>query len=91
MMRVALSPDRFNARQPPQSIEYLLANAPDAERREQVRPTFASSAMDVIDRFFPDKIKHMELRANLAFAANHCVTRHRTLRMGSRRLSMAWR
>ena len=60
---------RFTARQLPHSIETLLENAPDAERREQVRLAFAGSAMDVIDRFFPDKIKHMELRANLAFAA----------------------
>jgi len=47
--------DRFNARQLPHSIEYLLANAPDAERREQVRLAFAGSAMDVIDRFFPTR------------------------------------
>ncbi len=61
--------DRFTARQLPQSIETLIANAPDAERREQVRLAFTGSAMDVIDRFFPDKVRHMELRANLAFAA----------------------
>lgn len=61
--------DRFTARQLPQSLETLLANAPDEERREQVRLTFTGSAMDVIDRFFPNKVKHMEIRANLAFAA----------------------
>jgi hypothetical protein len=53
MMRVALSQDRFTACQLPRSLETLLANAPDAERREQVRLAFTGSAMDTIDRFSP--------------------------------------
>ena len=61
--------NRFTARQAPHSLEDLLANAPDEARREQLRLAFTGSAMDVMDRFFPDKKKHMELRANLAFAA----------------------
>jgi phytoene dehydrogenase-like protein len=61
--------NRFTARHAPHSYEDLLANAPDEARREQLRLAFTGSAMEVIDRFFPDKKKHMELRANLAFAA----------------------
>ncbi len=61
--------NRFTARQAPRSLEDLLANAPDDARREQLRLAFTGSAMDVMDRFFPNKEKHMELRANLAFAA----------------------
>ncbi len=61
--------NRFTARQAPQNLEQLLAQAPDEASREQLRLAFTGSAMDVIDRFFPDKKKHMELRANLAFAA----------------------
>jgi phytoene dehydrogenase-like protein len=61
--------NRFTARQAPHSLEDLLANAPDEARRDQLRLAFTGSAMDVMDRFFPDKQKHMELRANLAFAA----------------------
>ncbi|MBS0580593.1 MAG: NAD(P)/FAD-dependent oxidoreductase [Proteobacteria bacterium] len=61
--------NRFTARQAPHSLEDILASAPDEARREQLKLAFTGSAMDVMDRFFPDKAKHMELRANLAFAA----------------------
>lgn len=61
--------NRFTARQAPHNLEEILANAPDEARRDQLRLAFTGSAMDVMDRFFPDKKKHMELRANLAFAA----------------------
>ena len=61
--------DRFNPGCTPRSLDELLAAAPDAERREQLRLAFTGSAMDVIDRFFPDPVKHHTFRSLLAFAA----------------------
>ncbi len=61
--------DRFTARKAPRSLESLIAEAPTEEKREQLELAFRGSAMDIIDRFFPDKIKHRELRGNMAFAA----------------------
>lgn len=61
--------DRFSARQAPKSFETILARAPDAKARADLELACHGSAMDVIDRFFPDPVKHRELRAILAFAA----------------------
>ena len=61
--------DRFTARKPPRDLEDLIAAAPTAERRAQLELAFKGSAMDIIERFFPDKEKHKELRGNMAFAA----------------------
>jgi phytoene dehydrogenase-like protein len=61
--------DRFSARQAPKSFEAILAAAPDAKARAELELACHGSAMDVIDRFFPDAVKHRELRAILAFAA----------------------
>ena len=47
----ALAPD---AR--PRGLDDLLREAPDEARREQLRLAFTGSAMDVIDRFFPELI-----------------------------------
>jgi len=60
--------DRFTARQAPRSFAAILAATP-APEHEQLELAYSGSAMDVIDRFFPDPIKHRELRAILAFAA----------------------
>lgn len=61
--------DRFTARKAPRKLEDLIREAPTAEKREQLELAFKGSAMDIIDKFFPDKVKHRELRANMAFAA----------------------
>lgn len=61
--------DRFRPGCTPRDLEELLAAAPDAAHREQLRLAFTGSAMDVIDRFFPDRRKHHTFRALLAFAA----------------------
>ncbi len=60
---------RYRAGSAPEDLETLLAEAPDAKRREQLELTFFGSAMDLIDRFFPDEVRHRPLRAQLAFAA----------------------
>jgi phytoene dehydrogenase-like protein len=60
---------RYEACTTPRDIEDLLADAPNARAREQLELTFRGSAMDLIDRFFPDKERHRPLRGQLAFAA----------------------
>jgi phytoene dehydrogenase-like protein len=47
----------------------MISQAPTQVQREQLELAFNGSAMDIIDKFFPDPIKHKELRANMAFAA----------------------
>jgi phytoene dehydrogenase-like protein len=61
--------DRFRPDNAPRSLEELLRDAPDEAHREQLRLAFSGSAMDVIDRFFPDKARHHTFRSLLAFAA----------------------
>lgn len=61
--------DRFTARKAPRKLEDLIREAPSAEKREQLELAFNGSAMDIIDKFFPDPVKHRELRASMAFAA----------------------
>jgi phytoene dehydrogenase-like protein len=60
---------RYEASTEPRSLEEILADAPSDKVRDQLRLTFEGSAMDLIDRFFPDKVKHRSLRTQLAFAS----------------------
>ncbi|MFK7978191.1 MAG: phytoene desaturase family protein [Halioglobus sp.] len=61
--------DRFTARKAPRKLEDLIAEAKTPQQREHLQLAFNGSAMEIIDKFFPDPIKHAELRANMAFAA----------------------
>jgi len=61
--------DRFTPRSTPRDLEEIMAQAPNDKAREQLRLAFEGSAMDIIDRFFPDKKRHRGLRAMLCFAA----------------------
>ena len=61
--------DRFTARQAPRKLEDLIAEAQTPEQREHLELAFKGSAMDIIDKFFPDPVKHRELRSSMAFAA----------------------
>lgn len=61
--------DRFTAGRLPKTIDELLADAPNQAAREQLELVFTGSAMDIINRFFPDADKHRALRALLSFAA----------------------
>ena len=61
--------DRFTARKAPRKLEDLIAEAPTRREREHLELAFNGSAMDIIDKFFPDPVKHRELRASMAFAA----------------------
>ena len=60
---------RYETGTKPRAFEEWIAEAPDARKREQLELTFRGSAMDLIDRFFPDEERHRPLRAQLAFAA----------------------
>ncbi|MDP6979681.1 MAG: NAD(P)/FAD-dependent oxidoreductase [Myxococcota bacterium] len=61
--------DRFTAGRLPRSMDELLADAPNEAAREQLELVFKGSAMDLINRFFPDPVKHETLRALMSFAA----------------------
>lgn len=61
--------DRFTARKAPRKLEDLIAEAPTEREREHLELAFNGSAMDIINKFFPDPVKHRELRASMAFAA----------------------
>ncbi|MFI5316959.1 MAG: phytoene desaturase family protein [Myxococcota bacterium] len=60
---------RFTPRSLPRTLDELLASAPNARRRRQIELAFTGSAMDLIDRFLPDRVRHRTLRALAAFAA----------------------
>lgn len=61
--------DRFTARQTPGNLDEIIAQAPTGKQRAQLELALKGSAMDIIDKFFPDKERHKELRGNMAFAA----------------------
>ncbi|MFT4520081.1 MAG: phytoene dehydrogenase-like protein [Halioglobus sp.] len=61
--------DRFTARKAPRKLEELIAEAETQEQRDHLELAFKGSAMDIINKFFPDPVKHKELRASMAFAA----------------------
>jgi phytoene dehydrogenase-like protein len=61
--------DRFTPRSVPRTLDELLAAAPSARRRRQIELAFRGSAMDLVDRFLPDRRRHRTLRALVAFAA----------------------
>lgn len=61
--------DRFTARKAPQKLVDIIAQAETPQQRDHLELAFNGSAMEIIDKFFPDKVKHRELRANMAFAA----------------------
>lgn len=60
---------RFTPRSLPRTLDDLLASAPNARRRKQLELAFTGSAMDLINRFLPDRRRHRTLRALVAFAA----------------------
>jgi phytoene dehydrogenase-like protein len=60
---------RFTPRSVPATLDELLAAAPSARHRRQLELAFTGSAMDLVDRFLPDKARHRTLRALVAFAA----------------------
>jgi phytoene dehydrogenase-like protein len=61
--------DRFTPRSVPRNLDELLASAPNERKRKQIELAFTGSAMDLVNRFLPDRERHRTLRALVAFAA----------------------
>ncbi len=60
---------RFDALAPPKTIDEMYACAADENERRAIHEMLFGSAMDVVDRFLPDKEKHSVIRGMLAFLA----------------------
>jgi len=60
---------RFDALSPPKTIDEMYACAADENERRAIHEMLFGSAMDVIDRYLPDKEKHAVIRGMLAFLA----------------------
>lgn len=61
--------NRFTPLTPPRSVEEILASAASPQEREALEVCLKGSAMDVINRFFPDPDKQRVLRGFLGFMA----------------------
>ncbi|MGZ4509970.1 MAG: phytoene desaturase family protein [Mycobacterium sp.] len=60
---------RFDVRTPPKTLDEMYACAANAAERRAIHEMLFGSAMDVIDRYLPDKDKHAVMRGMLAFLA----------------------
>ncbi len=60
---------RFEVRTPPRTLDEMYACATNQAERRAIHEMLFGSAMDVIDRFLPDKEKHAVMRGILAFLA----------------------
>ncbi|HWF69452.1 MAG TPA: NAD(P)/FAD-dependent oxidoreductase, partial [Mycobacterium sp.] len=60
---------RFEVRTPPKTLDEMYACAANEAERRAIHQMLFGSAMDVIDRYLPDKDKHAILRGMLAFLA----------------------
>ncbi|MFN8071114.1 MAG: NAD(P)/FAD-dependent oxidoreductase [Mycobacterium sp.] len=60
---------RFDALSLPKSIDEMYACAADGKERRAIHEMLFGSAMDVVNRFLPDREKHTVIRGMLAFLA----------------------
>lgn len=60
---------RFEVRTPPKTLDEMYACAASEAERRAIHEMLFGSAMDVIDRYLPDKDKHAVMRGMLAFLA----------------------
>lgn len=60
---------RFDVRQPPKTLDEMYACATNDAERRAIHDMLFGSAMDVIDRYLPDREKHAVMRGMLAFLA----------------------
>lgn len=60
---------RFDVRTPPKTLDEMYACAANDAERRAIHEMLFGSAMDVIDRYLPDKDKHAVMRGMLAFLA----------------------
>ena len=66
---------RFEVRTLPNTLDEMYACASTEAQRTAIHDILFGSAMDVIDRFLPDKDKHAVLRGMLAFLAMNSTYR----------------
>lgn len=60
---------RFDVRQRPKTLDEMYACATNDAERRAIHDMLFGSAMDVIDRYLPDREKHAVMRGMLAFLA----------------------
>jgi phytoene dehydrogenase-like protein len=60
---------RFDVRTPPKTLDEMYACATTEAERAAIHQMLFGSAMDVLDRYLPDKDKHAVMRGMLAFLA----------------------
>ena len=60
---------RFDVRKPPKTLDEMYACATTEAERKAIHEVLFGSAMDVIDRYLPDRDKHAVMRGMLAFLA----------------------
>jgi phytoene dehydrogenase-like protein len=60
---------RFDVRKPPKTLDEMYACAATESERKAIHEVLFGSAMDVIDRYLPDRDKHAVMRGMLAFLA----------------------
>lgn len=60
---------RFDVRQRPKTLDEMYAYATNDAERRAIHDMLFGSAMDVIDRYLPDREKHAVMRGMLAFLA----------------------
>jgi phytoene dehydrogenase-like protein len=60
---------RFEVRTPPKTLDEMYGCATNEDERRAIHEMLFGSAMDVIDRYLPDKDKHAVMRGMLAFLA----------------------
>ncbi|MFQ2876115.1 phytoene desaturase family protein [Mycobacterium sp. MS3] len=60
---------RFDVRKPPKTLDEMYACAANEGERRAIHEMLFGSAMDVIDRYLPDKDRHAVMRGMLAFLA----------------------
>ena len=60
---------RFDVRRPPRSLDEMWACATNEGEREAIRTAMFGSVMDVVDRFLPERDKHVQVRSMLSFLA----------------------
>jgi phytoene dehydrogenase-like protein len=60
---------RFDVRTPPKTLDEMYACATTEAERSAIHEMLFGSAMDVLDRYLPDKDKHAVMRGMLAFLA----------------------
>lgn len=60
---------RFDVRKPPKTYDEMYACAANEAERKAIHDCLFGTAMDVIDRYLPDREKHAVMRGMLAFLA----------------------